>query len=49
MRRGRDRGLDADVVQPAVVNILATDARVPESIVREVVTAIVNSARTSLP
>ncbi len=37
-------GLDADVAQPAVVNILATHARVPEPIVREAVTAIVAGA-----
>jgi TRAP-type uncharacterized transport system substrate-binding protein len=37
-------GLDADVTQPAVVNILATHARVPEPIVREAVTAIVTGA-----
>jgi uncharacterized protein len=37
-------GLDADVAQPAVVNILATHARVPEAIVREAVTAIVTGA-----
>jgi TRAP-type uncharacterized transport system substrate-binding protein len=44
MRKGAICGLDADVAQPAVVNILATHARVPEPIVREVVTAIVAGA-----
>src|SRR5262245_869789 len=41
MRRGAICGLDGDVAQPAGVNILATHARVSESIVREAVTAIV--------
>jgi TRAP-type uncharacterized transport system substrate-binding protein len=41
MRKGAICGLDADVAQPAVVNILATHARAPEPIVRETVTAIV--------
>src|SRR5262249_40371734 len=44
MRKGAFRGLDADVAQPAVVNILATHARVGEPIVREAVAAIVTSA-----
>jgi TRAP-type uncharacterized transport system substrate-binding protein len=44
MREGAICGLDADVAQPAVVNILATHARVPDSIVREAVTAIVAGA-----
>jgi uncharacterized protein len=44
MRRDAICGLDADVAQPAVVNILATHARVPDSIVREAVTAIVTGA-----
>jgi TRAP-type uncharacterized transport system substrate-binding protein len=44
MRRDAICGLDADVAQPAVVNILATHARVPEPIVREAVTAIVAGA-----
>jgi TRAP-type uncharacterized transport system substrate-binding protein len=44
MRRDAIRGLDADVAQPAVVNVLATHARVSESIVREAVTAIVAGA-----
>jgi len=36
MRKGAIRGLDADVAQPAVVNILATHARVNEGVVGEV-------------
>jgi TRAP-type uncharacterized transport system substrate-binding protein len=42
MRKGAFRGLDADVTQPAVVNILATHARVPEATVREVAVAILS-------
>jgi TRAP transporter TAXI family solute receptor len=44
MRKGAFRGLDADVPQPAVVNVLATHARVPEAIVRDAVSAIVANA-----
>ncbi|MCC6887730.1 MAG: TAXI family TRAP transporter solute-binding subunit [Hyphomicrobiales bacterium] len=44
MRKGAFRGLDADVPQPAVVNVLATHARVPEAVVCEVVSAIVADA-----
>jgi uncharacterized protein len=44
MRKGAIRGLNVDIAQPAVVNILATHARVGEPIVREVVAAIVTSA-----
>jgi len=44
MRKGAFRGLDADVAQPAVVNILATHARVPDAIVRDAVAAIVANA-----
>jgi uncharacterized protein len=44
MRKGAIRGLDADVAQPAVVNILATHARVGEPIVHEAVAAIVTGA-----
>jgi hypothetical protein len=44
MRKGAIRGLDEDVAQPAVVNILATHARVAEPIVRETVAAIVADA-----
>jgi TRAP transporter TAXI family solute receptor len=48
MRKGAIRGLDADVAQAAVVNVLVTHARVPEGIVREVVAAVFN-ARDELP
>jgi len=44
MRKGALRGLDADVAQPGVVNILATHARVPEATVRDAVAAIVAGA-----
>lgn len=44
MRTGALRGLDADVAQPAVVNILATHARVPDDTVRDAVSAIVANA-----
>ena len=44
MRKGAFRGLDADVAQPAVVNILATHARTPEATVRDAVSAIVANA-----
>lgn len=44
MRRGAVRGLDQDVPQPAVVNILATHARMPEATVREAVAAILAGA-----
>jgi TRAP-type uncharacterized transport system substrate-binding protein len=44
MRKGAFRGLDADVPQPAVVNILATHARVPDAVVRDAVAAIVGNA-----
>jgi TRAP transporter TAXI family solute receptor len=43
MRKGAFRGIDSDVPQVAVVNILATHARVPESVVREAVATIVAS------
>ena len=42
MRKGAFRGLEQDVPQPAVVNILATHARVPAATVREVVAAILS-------
>src|SRR6202040_4235905 len=48
MRKGAIRGLDADVAQAAVVNVLVTHARVPESIVDEVASAIF-AARDALP
>jgi TRAP transporter TAXI family solute receptor len=41
MRKGAFRGLEADVPQPAVVNILATHARIPEAVVHNAVAAIV--------
>jgi len=44
MRKGAIRGLDQDVSQPAVVNILATHARAPEPLVHDAVAAIVASA-----
>jgi TRAP transporter TAXI family solute receptor len=44
MRKGAFRGLDADVAQPAVVNILATHARVPDAIVHDAVAAIIANA-----
>jgi uncharacterized protein len=44
MRKGAFRGLDADVAQPGVVNILATHARAPEAVVRDAVAAIVANA-----
>jgi hypothetical protein len=40
MRKGGFRGLDHDVPQPAVVNILATHARVSEAVVHAAVGAI---------
>jgi TRAP transporter TAXI family solute receptor len=43
MRAGVIRGLDADVPQVAVINVLVTHPRVPAEIVREAVTAIVAS------
>jgi uncharacterized protein len=48
MRQGAIRGLDADVAQAAVVNVLVTHARTPESIVGEVASAVF-SARDELP
>jgi TRAP transporter TAXI family solute receptor len=41
MRRGALRGLDQDLPQVAVTNVLVTHRRVPEAIVREAVAAIV--------
>jgi TRAP transporter TAXI family solute receptor len=41
MRKGAIRGLDADLPQVAVLNVLVTHARVPEPVVGEAVTAIV--------
>jgi uncharacterized protein len=44
MRKGALRGLDQDVAQPAVVNILATHARMPEAAVHDVLAAIIADA-----
>jgi TRAP transporter TAXI family solute receptor len=44
MRKGAFRGLDADVPQPAVVNVLATHARVPDAIVRDAMAGIIANA-----
>ena len=41
MRRGAIRGLEADVEQVAVVNVLVTHPRVPAAMVRAVVAAII--------
>jgi uncharacterized protein len=48
MRQGAIRGLDADVAQAAVVNVLVTHARVAEDKVKDVAFAIF-SARDELP
>jgi hypothetical protein len=48
MRKGVIRGLDADVPQAAVVNVLVTHARVAAATVREVTKAIIG-ARDELP
>jgi TRAP transporter TAXI family solute receptor len=48
MRQGAIRGLDADVAQAAVVNVLVTHARTPETIVGEVAAAVFR-ARDELP
>jgi uncharacterized protein len=48
MRKNAIRGLDADVPQVAVVNVLVTHARVAAATVREVTTAII-AARDELP
>jgi len=48
MRKDAIRGLDADVAQAAVVNVLVTHARTPENIVGEVTAAVFN-ARDELP
>jgi TRAP transporter TAXI family solute receptor len=48
MRAGAIRGLDADVAQAAVVNVLVTHARVAEHIVCDVTSAIF-TARDELP
>jgi TRAP-type uncharacterized transport system substrate-binding protein len=43
MRKGAIRGLEADLSQIAVVNVLVTHPRVPEPTVREAVAAIIAS------
>ena len=43
MRAGAIRGLEADLPQIAVVNVLVTHQRVPDAIVREAVEAIATS------
>jgi TRAP transporter TAXI family solute receptor len=48
MRKGAIRGLDADVAQAAVVNVLVTHRRTPETIVGAVAAAVFN-ARDELP
>src|SRR4029077_7687748 len=48
MRKGAIRGLDADVAQAAVVNVLVTHARVADEIVSGVASAIFK-ARDELP
>src|SRR3954454_5371541 len=44
MRKDAFRGLDADVAQPAVVNILATHARISEAAVHDAIAAIVTNS-----
>jgi hypothetical protein len=44
MRRGALRGLNVDVPQVAVVNVLATHARIPEPTVREATALILSNA-----
>jgi TRAP-type uncharacterized transport system substrate-binding protein len=44
MRAGTLRGLDVDVAQPAVVNVLATHARVDDAPVHHVVRAVIGHA-----
>jgi uncharacterized protein len=48
MRKGAIRGLDAATAQAAVVNVLVTHARTPETIVGEAAAAVFN-ARDELP
>lgn len=48
MRKGAVRGLEADVAQPAVVNVLVTHERVADEPVREVAAAVYG-AREELP
>jgi TRAP transporter TAXI family solute receptor len=44
MRKDAIRGLDADVAQIAVVNVLATHARVPEPVACDVVSSVIKQA-----
>ena len=44
MRKGAIRGLDADIAQPAVVNVLVCHARAPAEMVHSVVRAILAGA-----
>jgi uncharacterized protein len=44
MRKGAIRGLDADVAQAAVVNVLVTHARVPAAPVHDLVAAVIAGA-----
>ena len=44
MRKGAIRGLDADLPQVAVLNVLVTHPRVPEPVVGEAVTAIATAS-----
>jgi TRAP transporter TAXI family solute receptor len=44
MRAGALRGLDADVAQPAVVNVLATHARIDSGIVHDLTAAVIAHA-----
>jgi hypothetical protein len=48
MRKGAIRGLDEDVAQAAVINVLVTHARVPDDKVRDVASEIY-AARDELP
>jgi uncharacterized protein len=48
MREGAIRGLEDDIAQTAVINVLVTHARVPENKVRDVASAIY-AARDELP
>ena len=49
MRKHAIRGLEADVAQLAVVNVLATHARVPEPVVHAVVAAVIKPSRGARP
>jgi TRAP-type uncharacterized transport system substrate-binding protein len=44
MRKHAIRGLEQDVAQIAVVNVLAIHARVPEPMVRDVMGAVITAA-----